>query len=225
MDQRFLAETLSRRPQLFRAMLEFNRSVTPPASPMGSAQVLNKAEDRLWARPAFRKAYSMTPQSGWWDFSEETCRLALLPPGDLYRACMFFSAAVYAEEMAKAIDKATVLALREKLGREVYEYALRRGRYQIGSLRDVLIADAALPLADRILGLAQSILEELRLNWPPGLQALFDARTDSEASATASGHGHAPLPQFTPQQRRAFWFTLKKILIREAVPQWAPCFD
>ena len=32
-------------------------------------------------------------------------------------------------------------------------------------------------------------------------------------------------PSLRREQRMALWFTMKKLLLREVAPQWAPCFD
>ena len=226
----FLAETLERRPALFRAMVEMNRELLPalPASAPGKSE---KVPAAFLRDPLVRRALRRSPSSdacssnGWWDFAEETSRLALLPAQAVRDAALRFSAAVFAEDMARIIDRAQVLALREAIGADIVAYALRRGRWQVGSLRQSIASmpfTAGPPLHQRILGLARAILILTAQEWPAPLRKLWFQRLGLDADTFTD---LAALPQLSREQRRALWFTLKKILLREAAPQWAPCFD
>lgn len=226
----FLAETVERRPALFRAMVEMNRELLPalPASAPGKSEEVPAA---LLRDPLVYRALRRSPRSaartssGWWDFAEETSRLALLPAQAVRDAALRFSAAVFAEDMARIIDRAQVLALREAIGADIVAYALRRGRWQVGSLRQSIASmpfTAGTPLHQRILGLARAILILTAQEWPAPLRKLWFQRLGLDADTFTD---LAALPQLSREQRRALWFTLKKILLREAAPTWAPCFD
>ena len=230
MDQRFLDEIVCRKPELFKAIVDFNSSRLmqadeQPASAPGSLR------NALLSDPLIRKALGRAPVSGtadcWWDFSDETCRLLLIENSTLKRAALSFCAAVYAEELALVLDRMQVLELRRLLGEEIFTYALRRGRYQIGSLRPFLTSQ--LPsgtLAERIARLASSILLRLADGWPEQLQRLWTAKLrDALLLAESADKTETALPSLSREQRRALWFTFKKLLLREAAPQWAPCFD
>ena len=230
----FLAETVERRPALFRAMVEMNRELLPdlPASAPGKPE---KVPAALLRDPLVRRALHRSPSSaarsaartssGWWDFAEETSRLALLPAQAVHDAALRFSAAVFAEDMARIISRAQVLALREAIGADIVAYALRRGRWQVGSLRQSIASmpfAAGTPLPQRILSLARAILILTAQEWPAPLRKLWFQSLGLDADASTD---FAALPQLSREQRRALWFTLKKILLREAAPTWAPCFD
>lgn len=237
MDQRFLADTVCRRASLFEAMVEFNRSRLLASGTSPALSFCQKNAPALLDVPAVRRAClnasGGTDSSGWWDFSEETQRLLLLPADDLHRLAFCFSAAVHAEELALVLDRERVRELRTCIGDDIFSYAIRRGRYQIGSLRQGIIAHLPpAPLLERVVLLARTVLllmaqpwpDRLRQHWQEKLQTmerLFPASvfSDSEPSPFET------LPQLSREQRRALWFTLKKILLREAAPQWAPCFD
>jgi len=232
MDQRFLDEVISRRPELFSAIADFNRAQQEEPAMCPALSSLGEMGEALHRDPVIRreleKRYpSTTAADGWWDFSEESCRLLLLDDCTVTRGALFFSSAVYAEELARVIDRKQVLELRELLGEEILHYALRRGRYQIGSQRDFLLRHTPEgALAERIKALAGFILLRMADSWPAPLRAIWKARLErsalfSEAYSSAEV-SLFPLPQ---EQRRALWFTLKKLLLREAAPQWAPCFD
>ena len=230
MDQRFLDETVCRKPELFRAMVDFNRPRKEQNNdlPLSSLGALGCA---LLRDPHIRKTLGKDSArgrtDGWWDFSDETFRLLLIENSTLKRAALSFSAAVYAEELALVIDRALVLELRSLLGEDIFTYALRRGRYQIGSLRGFLTSQ--LPsgsLTQRIALLAASILIRLADGWPERLQPLWSAKLrDSGLLNSSADRAETALPPLSREQRRALWFTFKKLLLREAAPQWAPCFD
>lgn len=213
MDQRFLVETLEQKPELFRAMLEFNRTLAPLTPEAGNPPVWKA----LCADAAFSEALRrrMPSAPGFWDFEEESARLALLPEVLLHTLGLCFSAAVHAEAISAVVLRPQVLALRSILGKDVCSYALRRGRYQIGSLRTQLLGLAqGESLPERILSLAAISLSLVAADWPARLPALCPAIREVQLSA--------PVPR---EQRRAVWFTMKKILLREVAPQWAPCFN
>ena len=230
MDQRFLDETVSRKPELFKAMVDFNRTrlaraVEQPLPTLGARG------NALLRDPLIRK--TLTPAAdrngaeGWWNFSDETFRLLLIESSTLKRTALSFSAAVYAEELALVIDRKLVLELRSLLGEDIFTYALRRGRYQIGSLRTFLTRQfPAGPLVERIALLASSILISLSASWPERLQTLWRDKLHDAGMLTEPADGaETVLPPLGREQHRALWFTFKKLLLREAAPQWAPCFD
>ena len=235
MDQRFLVEALGRRPALFKAMVEFNRAQQDRSDDCALLASLGEVGKALMRDPAVRRACSGDKHGntrGWWDFSEESCRLVLLSDDELRRLALMFSAAVYGEEMALVLNKAQVIELRSLLGDAVFSYAIRRGRYQIGSLRPFLIEN--MPegsLTERLRLLSAAVLFAVSRSWPEELRPVWAAKLQRAALVgTPPSDGEAAsaqtaLPPLRAEQRRVLWFTLKKLLLREAAPQWAPCFD
>ena len=234
MDQRFLIETLSRKPELFTAMVGFNKAQLSSRQDCALLSPLGDLGKSLFRDPAVRRACSGNAdrnETVLWDFSEESCRLVLLSEKDIRSLALTFSAAVFAEEMALVLDKAQVLELRSLLGDDIFNYAIRRGRYQIGSLRPFLIG--TLPeatLAQRIMLLATAVMHAISRNWPEGLRKVWDEKLCMAGMAMASTESGDEsttniLPVLRAEQRRVLWFTLKKLLLREAAPQWVPCFD
>ena len=215
MDQRFLIETLEQRPMLFHAMLEFNRhslsSFVPEPEALPAWPALCKDASFL---KAFRRRTSVSV-SGFWDFEEESTRLALLPEETLHGLSLYFSAAVHAEAITGTLLRPQVLALRKTIGEGPCTYALKRGRYQIGSLRTVLTGlsqEGSLP--EKILHVAAVSLAIVAADWPSPLQERCSVWKEVP-----------DMPLIPRGQRRALWFTMKKILLREVAPQWAPCFN
>lgn len=223
MDHRFLAEILAHKPLLFRAMLNFNREFTSVPVELSSC---GDAFVRLWNCESFRRAWTPHPseETGYWNFSEESQRLALLDAITLERLGLFFSAAVHAEELSHVIEREQVRELRQTLGMEIFTYALKRGRYQVGGLRSVLTVPpeyGTLPL--RIRTLAATALRLVGSEWPEQLRTLAfplfpPMENDQRGEKTFS-------PVLRREQRTALWFTMKKLLLKEVAPEWAPCFD
>lgn len=223
MDYRFLAEVITQKPRLFRAILAFNREYAAPVPAKLSS--LGESFAALWRWQDFRRAWGPSaPQTGYWNFSEESQRLALLDADTLERVGLFFSAAVHAEELSHVIAREQVLTLRREIGADVLSYALRRGRYQVGSLRALLLApEDPKDLPGRIRTLAATALAVISLDWPGPLRELAASRLPIVALSQSSEE--PPFPQLRREQRRALWFTMKKLLLREVAPKWAPCFD
>lgn len=219
MDHRFLAETLVRRPRLFRAMLTFNQDVYAPVP--GALSGLGHPLSDLWRREDFRRAWPVRPtEEGYWNFSEESQRIALLDAATIARLGLFFSAAVHAGEIARVIARDEVLQLRTSLGVDVVSYALKRGRYQVGGLRNVLqFPEVCGPLSMRVKEVSALSLSALRSEWPGELRRMADDRFPKAASADAV------VPVLRREQRSALWFTIKKLLLREVAPEWTQCFD
>ncbi len=221
MDERFLVETLALRPRLFRAMLEFNRggSSAMPETLFN----LGKPLTDLWEDFAFRRAWphSGTQGEGYWNFSEESQRIALLDPVTIRRLGFFFSASAHAEELSRVIVRSEVLKLRQFLGADTFAYALKRGRYQMGSLRSLLLPPRTCgSLPRRIELLADVSLFLLSADWPEKLRLLAAPRFPRQEESCIDFS-----PSLRREQRMALWFTMKKLLLREVAPQWAPCFD
>ena len=222
MDYRFLAEIIALKPQLFRAILNFNRKYAAPL-PEELAS-LGRPFTGLWSKPAFRRAWPVPSSSspGYWNFYEESRRLALLDADTVARLGLYFSAAVHAEELAQVIARDQVLELRRVLGANVTAYALKRGRYQVAAMRHLLAVTASFgPLPRRIGILAAAAPALIEEGWPEELRALAGIRRP----ASDGGEEEMFRPQLRREQRTALWFIMKKLLLREVAPEWAPCFD
>ena len=198
-DHRYYMEILNDRPELFRRVVRFNVDRQPAAdaaegpAPQGVLRHASVLRALRGARPA--------PIREWNDFTTEPARLALLPDDVLHRLFLLFAASVHAEEMARLINGKAVRQLQQALGANVYAFAIKRGRYALGSLQEALRREGtADDLADRIIRLAGAIPALLGAGLPD----------------------FPPLPQ---DRKVAVWHALKLILLREVAPQWAPCFD
>lgn len=225
MHKNFFIDVITRKPALFEAILRFNGQAAagedvPGASLPDQArdlcaglpeEVLNELADN----PRARRHICALARNGdaFWDFAEESRCLALLPPDTLIDLARFYGAGLHAEEMARTILGREVAALRESLGEDAYLYAIRRGQYQTLAGRELFTArHKDMALAERAGLHGREALGLIAAGWPQLLQNRTPAAALSDIAAP-------------PDVQRGLWFDLKKILLKEVAPSWAPCFD
>lgn len=240
MHKDFFTHIITHKPELFQAILRFNGrhpSPTPPPVPEYLQVLSPDCAARLWealvsSTQAARRFPARQPRALFWDFSEESRRLALLEPDLLSHAVQLFGAALHAEEAARIIRKDELTALREHIGAQTLTYALERGRYQLGSTADLFRAlHVQMPLHERIALHGRLALELCLASWPRDLRNLCGSRFESLLhTKTPSDEGAPGSPEDDALEgirnsSRKIWFGFKKILLREVAPQWAPCFD
>ena len=147
--------------------------------------------------------------------------MALLDSATIHKLGLYFSASAHAEEMSRVIARTEVLELRQSLGADTFAYALKRGRYQMGSLRSLLLPPASCGSLSRRIELLSAVsLSLLSADWPEKLRLLAAPRFPRQEESCIDFS-----PSLRREQRMALWFTMKKLLLREVAPQWAPCFD
>ena len=203
MHTSFFSDIIARKPALFRAMLAFNGrlgSVVPDCPEAWRVPGLNTAivAAELSRRGSPVLAWPVAPpEEGFWDFTDESRRLAFLSAEELERLGKVFGVCVHAAELARIITREPVLALREALGEPLYRYGIQRGQYQL----------------ERMQRHGRLAIAICRAPWPAALK-----------ERAAENIEDAP-PSVSPAVQRAVWFGLKKLLLKEVAPQWAPCFD
>lgn len=218
----FFAELLTGKNALLEAMLAFNAVSRPAEGPPEVSGLAPEQVATLWRRPCVRAAFppARPALASFWDFAEESRCLALLNQAGLDRLAGLFGAAVHAGAIAEVIVRDEVLALKRELGADLYAYALGRGRFAAGSIAELFAGrDRRLPLARRALRHGREALAVIRRAWPEALRA----RTRT-LFTVPEGKMDGRVPDLVGV-RDAVWFGLKKILLKEVVPQWAPCFS
>ncbi len=205
-------------PELLRAVLAFNRLDRPPEMDWPETleghplQTAVRGDPRLWSR------WPRPESGGFWDFQEESRRLALLGGDDLRRLELFWGAAVWAPDLAAVIAGEKVRELRRELEPDLYAYVLARGRFHLGPLRRVFLEAMSgrpdLGLQSKLQQAGRLAGAVIRAGWPETLRRLTAPEPDPEP----------PPPLTAPRGRRLTWLWLKKILLTEAAPQWQHCF-
>jgi hypothetical protein len=221
---------LLQNPALLRAALEFNGVYAPPD--WGTASLSDAGLGRFHAlladHPRFWRFFPAPAQrTAAWCFEPAPNRLALLPPPLLERLGLYWSAAVWAEDLSRIIEKARLHEVMEQIGPEVYRYAVRRGRFQLGKLRPSLHPEAKHPEGasvkwtgwrakifrrpgDEVLALCLAL-------WPEALRAAWAERWRQPLPKNPARQDELPFP--------TLWFWLEKILCTEVAPEWRPCFS
>lgn len=219
MNREFFATALSKKPELLRAMLAFNGLQT--ATPIPDALAALPNAEALWRQEAVRRRFGVASvaEPDFWDFENEAFRLALLEATTLHRLIMTFGVAVLAPELCRLLRREDVRDARERLGEALYAYALHRARFQVNGAvvpPDIRGPQGA-PVDVRARAVGEWGLHAVTAGWPEVLRRCF-ALTDS-LPVTASE------PGLDPEGQRQLWIELKKVLLKEVAPAWAPCFD
>lgn len=213
----FFRELASGRRELFEAVLRFNACAPP--SPDGLPPSVAEAMD---ASPRGRQVRIRLAGGGvgYWNFEEESTRLALVEPETLESLVLHFGAAVNARAFATVVRRADRQALAAEVGADLIGYALGRGGFHLGETRDhFLPRHGDRPLAERVRLHGLEALGICAGRWPEALSALAGERFPGlvDAAPQADGRDH--------KLERLVWFGLKKLLTKEVAPQWAPCFS
>lgn len=158
-----------------------------------------------------------------WDFEEESRKLALLEDAQLQRLAAVVGVTLHAPALAKIVERKARLACREALGAEFFDYAQTRGQYVAGAAVDIMARrDEALPLPERCRLHGWRALSLCSLRWPKGLGRVFQARLAHLAGDVGTSvNGERPLGDSAWQ---ALWRLVKKCLLREVAPSWARIF-
>ncbi len=251
MHKGFFLDVLRRKPALFAAMVAFNArggavgdgdalGLLRAAVPGAGDALLRSPRVRRWLEGS-SGSESLPGPAPFWDFAEESRRMALLDGAEAARLALVFGTALHAPDFSRLVRRDDVLALRAELGTDLYAYGLQRGRYQLGGVRRHF---APLREVERTgPGLAGRIREDgaralalcaaawpdalrARLAWPGELLAPSGAGNAADADiAQPPGAADTPMDGHGQAVWRGVWFGLRKLLLKEVAPQWAPCFD
>ena len=151
------------------------------------------------------------------DFSRPSARVLLLPGDLLQRLCLYLGLALFSERLRNEIEGARVRAVRDAVGAEAYDFALKRAPL-LGRLppapplpADVEprlafeLAGAGTLAADLCAGPDKGSLRRLALKLPKHWSATIDSAIPVEG----------PSPDYSSLLRR---------LLEEVSPRWSPLF-
>jgi hypothetical protein len=239
MDKAFLRALIRKNPALFTRIVRFNLPGSGAFIPerLGGQARLLQESGALRVLENFPRGaslvrgylYKNSPHSSgteeragepvfFTDFQEERHRLALLGQEELQKLSMFFGAGVYAQVIARIVQRGEVLALRSFLG-EFYNYALLRGRFQLGRTRGLFKRSGqGLPLTERI---AAAGLEAVQICLSDCPQALRDKAWPFFPQFFSGWPGHI---EKNAENLNIIWVNLKKLLLQELTPACRPFF-
>lgn len=176
----------------------------------------------------------------YWDFAEESKRLALMDQKTLQELIIYLGTVLNAQEIAHCIEREKVLSIKKIIGFEAYAYALGRGQFQFGNKKAI---KGLLPafveegsFFKRIFLQGIYILYICTHDWTEDLRHIFYTKiiaimcenrnnTDLDMEELKIFLENFSFEDVSQATKRHVWFSLKKILTKELVPSWLPYFD
>lgn len=208
---------LSENQALLAAVMAFNASEEPAGGRPEFSE--NPPWAAMLAEPSLKGFFPRPARPGLWDFNEESRRLVLIDPESFHRACLYWGAAVYADDLARIIARDEVLGLIAEISPEAYSFVLNRGRWYLGSLREACRSGppkAADLTAGALKRAGFQVTAFLARGWPEDLRA--------KAAEKFALENFRPDMEPADGLEATTWRWFKKILL-EVAPQWRPCFD
>lgn len=229
MTRGFFADVLTSRPFLWERMVRSNSPHVSGGACAHAAPCAQEASALLGeGAPGFlawlgerspARGHARTAQNDFWDYVEESRRLALLDAETLARLCLVAGVAFHAADIAHVLHREQVQELRRAIGETLYTYALYRGQYQVGTVSAVFAElHTSLPLEERCRLHGSMAPRLVAARWPEELAARFLPVLPALPEGTA-------MPALDEAETLAIWHTLKKLLLKEVTPSWAPCFE
>ncbi|MBQ7607720.1 MAG: SctK family type III secretion system sorting platform protein [Desulfovibrionaceae bacterium] len=204
-------------PDFWSLVLAYNAHIIPPWQ--------DRVPDSFLAGLPNRYRPPASTSSFYWDFSEESTRIALLSDSLLHALSRVAGVTLNAKALASCIVRDEQRALRATIGDDLYQYAIQRGQYLVGEAEGIMDRyDQKEPLATRIERHGLRALWFLSRPWPAELCRSFSTRLESkwtERSADSADIAADPLPAGA---RAILWHFMKKCLLREVAPSWAQYF-
>ncbi len=227
MNKVFFKDAL-KKPELFSAILDFNFSILQKKEEQSLALLAGQNIPLEKIPSAALKKYIQksigTEQTGFWDFTEETRRLALLDTDTLLALMNVTGISLNAKEIAKTVQKEEVAKIKQAIGGPLYHYALTRGQYRLGTLQTFFPPDGSLSLLEKIQKQGEQALAYCIQNWSEELKTLFFKKHALPQSFFTSLEEIKQYP-LNPKNEILIWFSVKKILIKEINHSWAPYFN
>ncbi len=232
------------RPGLLAAIIAFNRnrnqdsksdSDPVPAKDGLSDDVLSgrhnfSAKNLTWlSRTSNRSKARLFPGdgAGFWDFKEESRRMALLPPPMLNDLILKWGSAFCAPIINRIILRRDLEIVDREIGKSLVDFARGRGRLNLGDLSGIISLTDRSMNPDKIRSLI--VMYGMKAHgiccatWPVPLKIITDNRLEQELPELFKNRFEPE--KVDPPHFRAVWFSMKKILLKEVAPEWTPCFS
>lgn len=223
MNKGFFSESI-KKPAFFSAMLKFNLQQTEQsaADPL-KITAENYADTSFLSGPFYAK-YTKPNLHPFWDFADETKRLALMNSTDLQKLSLLIGTSAHADEIARIIEKDAVLSMRSGIGMPLYSYALKRGTFQAKFLKTFFAnKDNTLALLQKIKKHGEQAIACCTYTWQDELLEIFcQKHEETLPDLPAFIREKTEIPS---EQSRMLWFSVKKLLIQELDSTWQNYFN
>lgn len=223
MNKQFFYECLEKKSPLFSAMLNFNLEQNKNYLP--NSDLENYIDTDFLSSNTVKKYQKPSPAL-YWDFADETKRLALMDLQSLAKLVRVLGVSLYAEEISHTLDKTSVLQLQNELGKELYFYALERGKFRLHELKELFKnTDTSLSIIDKIVQNGEKMLALCTQTWQEELKQIFSQKVQETLPYLAASIQENQNMEITPAQARLIWFSVKKLLFQEVNNSWLPYFN
>lgn len=223
MNKQFFYNSLEKNSPLFSAMLKFNLEQHKTITPYSNLETYIDAD---FLTSSVLKKYQKSSPALFWDFADETKRLALLDSQSLTKLARILGVSLYAEEISHTLDKNSVLELQKELGKDLYLYALERGKFRLRELKSLFKnSDNSRTLLDKIIQNGEKMLALCTQNWQEELKQIFSHNAHEALPNLTAYIQENPNMKLSPAQIRLIWFSVKKILLQEVNNSWLPYFN
>lgn len=165
--------------------------------------------------------------TGFWDFQEESRRLALLHTDTLKDLITSWGTAFCAPVLNQFVLKRDLDILDQTIGRKKLDFARGFGRFCIGEITEIMQLNRSETGADKMAAvIAKTGMQAYGIcsfPWPRALKEIEGRRMKIHLPDLFD---HRPkLTDVAPAHIRSIWFSMKKILLKEVSPQWTPYFS
>lgn len=223
MNKQFFYESLEKKSPLFSAMLNFNLEQHKKTLPYSNLE--NFLQTDFLTGNTFKKYQKPSPAL-FWDFADETKRLVLLDIQSLIKLARVLGVSLYAEEISHILDRKSVLQLQNELGKELYFYALERGKFRLHEIKERFKnTEKQLSLIDKVIRDGEKMLALCTQNWQEELKQIFSQNIRETLPFLAACIQENPSMEMTPAEARLIWFSVKKLLFQEVNNSWLPYFN
>ncbi|MBF0201778.1 MAG: hypothetical protein HQK66_10800 [Desulfamplus sp.] len=222
---RLFYRTIAREnPRLLGAAMKFNASLHMDAL---KSSLDNPGLGDFY--PFFKtRPFPVSPRGlGFWDFEDESRRLALLDAETLKNLLLTWGTAFCAPFINRYVRRDDLEILERDIGRDLLSYARGRGRFSLGALPGIPRPEGDSPspesMRSMIIAHAMKAHGICISPWPEKLKSIEIGKIEQYIPELAEYFSH--VRDVPPSHLRSIWFSLKKILLKEVAPQWTPCFS
>lgn len=209
------------RPQLFAAIMRFNASNNFKDREYNGAEKI--IDDSNRAKALFYGGFTKV----FWDFEEDSRRIALLDTDTFKKMILSWGAAFCAPLLNSFILKTDIEKLNQNIGREFLDFARGKGRFSLGDVSDIIKIKTSSTnpekMGEQVITAGMHAYGICSEAWPQPLKEIAAERIGKDLPELSRHHKNSD--PVSPPHLRAIWFSMKKILLKEVAPQWTPCFS
>ncbi len=236
MHKNFFQDILHYSPELIQGMIAFNLRKKETVQNVDKDE-LNNLDDitlqKLWELPEVQLAYATNKHTYFWDFANETRRLALFDQETLQKLMLYMGICINAKAIARCVTQKDLMRLQEGVGQSALNFALHRGQFILGNNNTTLFNFLKNEeLLEKIFLSGIFAMHFCTHTFPDVLYSIFwEAMTALAQNIEMQEHvlrayvDGVPTSTIPEQDIQFLWFSMKKILIKEVAPQWKPYFS